>query len=60
MILYWNVTAKKVNELTKGPTDFTVKDLKAGYHAYSVHGTDGKGTVCTSDPVMVVVRPALP
>jgi hypothetical protein len=35
--------AKKVGELAKGPAEFTVKDLKAGYHAFSVLGTDGKG-----------------
>ncbi|MBO0697940.1 MAG: hypothetical protein J2P46_06085, partial [Zavarzinella sp.] len=35
--------AKEVEVLTKGPAEFTVKDLKAGYHAFSVLGTDGKG-----------------
>jgi hypothetical protein len=48
--------AKKVDELTKGPAKFTVKDLKAGYHAFSVLGTDGKGNVRPSGPVLVVVR----
>jgi predicted esterase len=48
--------AKKAGELTKGPAEFTVKDLKAGYHAYSVLGTDGKGFTRTSAPVLVVVR----
>ena len=38
------------------PAEFTVKDLKAGYHAYSVLGTDGKGNVRPSGPVLVVVR----
>lgn len=28
--------AKKVDGLAKGPAEFTVKDLKAGYHAFSV------------------------
>jgi hypothetical protein len=42
--------AKKVGELTKGPAEFTVKDLKAGYHAFSVLGTDGKGKVQPSNP----------
>src|SRR5262249_31118382 len=32
--------AKKVDERTEGPAEFTVKDLKAGYHAFSVLGTD--------------------
>lgn len=48
--------AKKVSELNKGPTEFTMKHLKAGYHAYSILGTDGKGNVRTSNPVLVVVR----
>jgi hypothetical protein len=48
--------AKKVDELAKGPAEFTVKDLKAGYHAFSVLGTDGKGNVRPSSPVLVVVR----
>jgi hypothetical protein len=48
--------AKKEGELTKGPAEFTVKDLKAGYHAYSVLGTDGKGNTRPSAPVLVVVR----
>jgi hypothetical protein len=48
--------AKRVDELAKGPAEFTVKDLKAGYHAFSVLGTDGKGDLRPSDPVLVVVR----
>jgi hypothetical protein len=48
--------ATKVGELTMGPARFTVKDLKAGYHAFSVLGTDGKGTLKPSNPVLVVVR----
>jgi hypothetical protein len=48
--------ATKVGELMKGKADFTVRDLKAGYHAFSVLGTDGKGNVRTSNPVLVVVR----
>ena len=48
--------AKKVGELAKGPAEFTVKDLKAGYHAFSVLGTDSKGTIRPSNPVLVVVR----
>jgi hypothetical protein len=47
--------AKKVGELLKGPAEFTVKDLKAGYHAYSVLGTDGKANTRPSNPVLVVV-----
>jgi hypothetical protein len=48
--------ATKVGELTKGPAEFTVKGLKAGYHAFSVLGTDGKGNLRPSNPVLVVVR----
>ena len=48
--------AKKVGELAKGPAKFTVKDLKAGYHAFSVLGTNGKGNIRPSNPVLVVLR----
>ena len=48
--------ATKVGELTKGTAKFIVKDLKAGYHAFSVLGTDAKGNVRPSNPVLVVVR----
>ena len=48
--------AKKVDELANGPAEFTVKDLRAGYHAFSVLGTDGEGNIRPSGPVLVVVR----
>jgi hypothetical protein len=48
--------ARKLHELTKGPAEFAVKDLKAGYHTYSVLGTDGKGNTRPSNPVLLVVR----
>src|SRR5262249_12580920 len=48
--------ARKVAELAKGPAEFSVKDLTAGYHAFSVLGTDGKGNIRPSNPVLVVVR----
>lgn len=48
--------AKKVGELANGPARFTVKDLTPGYHAFSVQGTDGKGSLRPSNPVLVVVR----
>jgi hypothetical protein len=48
--------AKKVSELTDGPADFKVKNLQAGYHAFSVLGADDKGTIRPSNPVLVVVR----
>ena len=51
--------ATKMGELTKGPAEFTVKDLTAGYHAYSVLGTVAGGEIRTSNPVLVVVRKPL-
>ncbi|MFM8273873.1 MAG: hypothetical protein ACKODX_16290 [Gemmata sp.] len=48
--------AVQVGERTRGPAEFTVRDLKPGYHALSVLGTDAAGAVRTSDPVLVVVR----
>jgi hypothetical protein len=48
--------AKKVGERAKGKAEFTVKDLKAGYHAFSVIGTDRTGKIRPSNPVLVVVR----
>jgi hypothetical protein len=48
--------AAKVGQLTEGKAEFTVKDLKAGYHAFSVLGTNGKGGTRPSNPVLVVVR----
>src|SRR5262249_47457680 len=44
--------ATKLGELAKGPAEFTVRDLKTGYHAFSVLGTDGKGTIHPSNPVL--------
>jgi hypothetical protein len=52
--------ARKVGTLTRGPAVFAVKDLKAGYHAFSVLGTDAGGNVRPSDPVLVVVRKPRP
>jgi hypothetical protein len=48
--------ATKVSELTDGVAKFTVTDLKVGYHTYSVLGTDSKGNVRPSNPVLIVVR----
>lgn len=48
--------ATKVGELTKAPAEFTIKNLKAGYHGFSVLGTDGKANTRPSNPVLVVVR----
>jgi hypothetical protein len=48
--------ATKVGERTNRPARFMVKDLKTGYHAYSLFGTDGEGHIRPSNPVLVVVR----
>lgn len=48
--------AAKVMELTKKPAEFKIDNLKPGYHAYSVLGTDAKSKTRPSDPVLVVVR----
>ena len=44
-----------MDELAKGPANFTAKGLKPGYYAFSVLGTDGKGDNRPSNPVLVVV-----
>jgi hypothetical protein len=49
--------ARKLGEVTQGPTQFTATNLTPGYHVFSVRGTDAAGTVRTSDPALVVVRP---
>jgi len=48
--------AKKLGTLTAKPTQLTATNLAAGYHVFSVLGTDNAGDVRTSNPVMVVVR----
>lgn len=48
--------ATKVGELADSPARFAVKDLTAGYHAFSVLGTDSKDNLRPSNPVLVVVR----
>lgn len=48
--------ASKVGEITQRPPQFTATDLASGYHAFSVLGTDAKGNVRPSGPVLVVVR----
>lgn len=48
--------ASKLAELNSGAARFTVKDLRAGYHAFSVLGTGGNGDIRPSNPVLVVVR----
>ena len=48
--------ARKLGEITQGPPQFTAPDLAAGYHGFSVLGTDAQGQVRPSNPVLVVVR----
>lgn len=48
--------ARQVATLEKGPAAFTVRAVQPGYHAFSVLGTDSKGNVRTSNPMLVVVR----
>ena len=48
--------ARKLGEIAEGPPQFTAMDLAAGYHAFSVLGTDAQGKLRPSDPVLVVVR----
>jgi hypothetical protein len=48
--------AKKLAEITQGPTQFTATNLTPGYHVFSVLAEDAQGTLRTSDPAMVVVR----
>lgn len=48
--------AQKLGEITQGPAQFTAMNLTAGYHVFSVLGTDAAGSVRPSNPVMVVVR----
>jgi len=49
--------ATELGQITQGPTQFTATKLTPGYHVFSVLGTDAAGTVRTSDPALVVVRP---
>lgn len=48
--------ARKVAEIAGRPARFQVEKLAPGYHAFSVLGTDAKGDVRTSRPVLVMVR----
>jgi len=48
--------AKKLGAATASPAQFTARNLTPGYHVFSVLGTDDRGIVRSSDPVMVVVR----
>lgn len=48
--------AQKITEITQGPAQFTAKNLTAGYHVFSILGTDPQGNIRPSNPVLVVVR----
>ena len=48
--------AHKLGEVAEGPPQLTAKDLAAGFHVFSVLGTDAKGNVRPSNPLLVVVR----
>jgi hypothetical protein len=48
--------AKKLGEITQGTPEFTAKNLTPGYHVFSMLGTDARGEVRPSNPVLVVVR----
>lgn len=52
--------AKELGEITQGLTQFTATNLAAGYHVFSVLGTDAGGDLRPSNPVMVIVRGPLP
>ncbi|HEY7115294.1 MAG TPA: hypothetical protein VH475_01840 [Tepidisphaeraceae bacterium] len=47
--------ATKLGEITQGVPKFTAKNLTPGYHVFSVLGTDARGNLRTSNPVLVVV-----
>jgi hypothetical protein len=49
--------AKKLGEITQGPTRFTAKKLAPGYHVFSVLGSDPRGNVRSSGPALVVAMP---
>jgi hypothetical protein len=48
--------AKKLGTVTAAPAQYTATNLTPGYHVFSVLGTDAKGNIRTSDPVLIVVR----
>jgi hypothetical protein len=48
--------AKQLGTITAAPAQYTATNLTPGYHVFSVLGTNAKGTIRASDPVLVVVR----
>lgn len=48
--------ARKLGEVTQAPPQFTVTNLAAGFHVFSVLGTDTQGNIRPSNPVLASVR----
>jgi len=48
--------AKKLGTITDAPAQFSAKKLTPGYPVFSVLGKDTRGTMRSSNPVMVIVR----
>ena len=48
----------ELGEITLGEPTFTAKNLAPGYHVFSALGTDAQSNLRTSNPALVVVRPA--
>jgi len=46
-----------LGEITADPPQGVATKLTAGYHVFSLLGTDGRGNVRTSNPMLVVVAP---
>lgn len=51
--------AQKLGEITRGPAQFTAKNLTTGFHVFSVLGYGPEGNMRPSNPVLAIVR-ALP
>jgi hypothetical protein len=48
--------ARSLGEITSGKTQWTVEKLAAGYHVFSVLGTEAAGSRRTSNPMLLVVE----
>jgi hypothetical protein len=48
--------ATKLGEITRGTPEFIAKSLTRGFHVFSVLGSDAKGDIRPSNPVLLVVR----
>lgn len=48
--------ARKLGETTEAPPQCTAVNLAAGFHVFSVLGTDAQGNIRPSNPVLAVVR----